>query len=329
MKALLLCAGYGSRWKSYNQQYSKMCIPFLNTPIVGYPLKILGDMGVQSVLINTHHQAQQVKNTIKSLKTSIPYTSFTYEESLLEGLGTLIHNQSFFDKEDNIIYMNGDSVFLCHEFFQPMKEEHKKHNSLMTFLVSPSNDLSGIWADEKGQVHTTKKPGIKNYFFSGFCLIQSECFNLFKKSDRHLFRDFISQYASQCRVYVRSDLKFFEVGDLDSYLQATKKCLQYLFEETHSKECSLLKDVISYYHPSFDQFKGDTYYSQTPFKKSPPGHVLCGSHVQGLEHLEIKDFAVIGDHSSIKKNQTIESGVLSPHSELHKNLKRSLQLPKS
>ena len=328
MKALLLCAGYGSRWKSYNQKHSKMCIPFLNTPTVGYPLKILEDIGIQDVLINTHHHPSQVQEVIKSLKISIQ-KSFTYEENLLEGIGTLIHNQPFFEGEDNIIYMNGDSVFLCHDFFQSMKSDHEKNNSLITFLVSPSNNFEGIWADENNQVHATKKSNLKNYFFSGFCLIKSECFSLFQKTDRHLFRDFISKHASRCRVHVRDDLKFFEVGDLDSYLQATKRCLKYLFEEPSSKEGSLLKNILSYYHPHFNQFKGDTYYSQTPFQKDPSGYVLCGSHVKGLEHLEVKDFAVIGDNTSIQKALTIESGVLGSGCVINQNLKRSLQLSKS
>ncbi len=332
MKALLLCAGYGSRWQSYNQKHSKICIPFLNIPIVGYPLKILEDIGVRHIVMNTHHHAQQVQSEIQNLHISIPNQFFYYEEQILEGLGTLIQNQSSFKGEENIIYMNGDSIFLCDEFFQSMKEEHDRNNAFITFLVSPSSDskVQRIWADGNYQIQnvgmTPEKSELKGYFFSGFCLIRSECFDLFKKTDRHLFRDFVSRYSSSCYVHVRKDLKFFEVGNLNSYLKATEKCLQYLFDEPSSKECSLLKKTISRFCPSFNRLEGSYYYSQTVFPEKPQEYVLCGSHVKGLEHLKIKNFAVIGNHVNIIKPSTIEGGVVGSYYSLNQSINQTLRL---
>ena len=67
MKALLLCAGRGSRLHPYTRNDSKVCLPFLNIPIAAYSLKLLEDIGVSRLLVNTHHQASQVVETIDFL----------------------------------------------------------------------------------------------------------------------------------------------------------------------------------------------------------------------------------------------------------------------
>ena len=332
MKALLLCAGQGSRWQSYNQKYSKMCIEFLNIPIVGYPLKILEDIGVQHVVMNTHHHAQQVQNVIRNLNISIPSQSFTYEEQLLEGVGTLIENLYFFKEEENIVYMNGDSIFLCDNFFSSMKEEHDQNNALITFLVTPAFDSKEqkIWANKKDQIKnigvTSQDYQSKGYFFSGFCLIRSDCFSLLKKTDRHLFRDIVPRYSSRCYVHVREDLKFFEVGNLKSYLNSTERCLQYLFNEFSSQEASLLKNYFFRFRNDFNKFERPQYYSQTKSPSPFQGRLLCGSSVKGLEYLKIQNFAVIGDHVNIKKPLTIQNGVVSSYCSLNQSINHTLYI---
>ena len=331
MKALLLCAGQSSRWKPYDQKYSKMCLPFLNIPIVGYSLKILEDIGVQHVVMNTHHHAHQVQRVIKDLNINIPHQSLTYEPQLLEGIGTLFENRYHFKKEEDIIYMNGDSVFLCDDFFESMKKHHHQNNALVTFLVTPTSHCKNIWANEEDQIEyvglNASKKSLKGYFFSGFCLISSECLSLLQETDRHLFRDVLSRHSSRCSVFSREDLKFFEVGDLKSYLHATKKCFKYLFEESSSMEASLLEKTLSRFCPDFKKFKGSHYYSQSPFDSHHSGHLLCGSDVLGLNsRLTIKNFAVIGDHVDIQKPLTIDSGVVGSHCLLNESIEQSLLL---
>ena len=197
MKALLLCAGRGSRLHPYTRACSKIALPFLNIPIAGYPLKVLEDIGVRHLLVNTHHWPQQVVNTIECLissvreraepasrfshmkkpsrqtfkaqtyvlpqnrlpihpvppqksgrkvhsapcaapaKAGIQSLSFSYEPRLLEGLGSLKKNKSFFAGEENLICFNGDSVFLCGGFFPQMLAQHRQKKALNDFFCAP------------------------------------------------------------------------------------------------------------------------------------------------------------------------------------------------
>ena len=251
MKALLLCAGLGSRLYPYTRNCSKVALPFLNIPIAAYPLKILEDVGVSHLLVNTHHQAQQVERTITGLKSSVHHRSFFYEPTLLGGLGTLRENLSFFKEEEDIIYLNGDSVFLCDDFFSQMSLQHRKKKALMTFLCSPfQKDADHLWVDAERRI--VPKGNSQNHqacFFAGFVLINHQCFSLLKKSDEHLFKDFVNRHSHHCFIYMQKDLQFFELGSLSGYMKALETCVKYL-ENPSSKESKLLHKTLSRYLPA-------------------------------------------------------------------------------
>lgn len=250
MKALLLCAGLGSRLHPYTRNHSKVALPFLNIPIMAYPLKILEDAKVSHLLVNTHHQAEQVKKTIENLKLNIPHISFFHEPALLGGLGTLKENLNFFKGEEDIIYLNGDSVFLCDDFFSQMSLQHKKKNALMTFLCSPfKKGASYLWVDSEGRiVPKGNNSSHQTCFFAGFVLVNKECFSLFNKSDDHLFKDFVNRHSHRCFIYMQEDLKFFEIGSLSGYMKALQTCAKYL-ENPLSKEAKLLNQILGRYLP--------------------------------------------------------------------------------
>ena len=321
MKALLLCAGYGSRFRPHTIHYSKVVLPFLNIPIVGYPLKILEDIGVKNLVVNTHHQPQQIEQTIPLLKSNIKNVHFSYESQLLGGAGTLKNNEQFLQAE-NIVYLNGDSVFLCSDFFSDLHFQHKNTKALVTFLVQPisSPEKANLWADHQGRIlkigHPTsrrdQKPSSgKGYFFVGFALIHQECLSLLQKSDQNIFWDLVVRFPERCFVFVKNDLVFFEVGSLPYYLDSTQKCLHKLFSAPHSMESKKLKEIFSRF--SFYSIQGKHYYSSTELSKEPQGFLVCGKDVEGLENIQVKNFAVIGDYCKIKKPLLMNQSVLSSH----------------
>ena len=55
MKAMLLSAGYGNRFKPHTNKVAKPAIPFLNIPMLGYPIYYLEQIGIEKLAINTHY----------------------------------------------------------------------------------------------------------------------------------------------------------------------------------------------------------------------------------------------------------------------------------
>ena len=322
MKALLLCAGYGSRFRPHTIHYSKVALPFLNIPIVGYPLKVLEDIGVTDLVVNTHHQPQQVQQTIQDLKSNIKNIHFSNESQLLGGAGALKNNEQFLQAED-IVYLNGDSVFLCSDFFSDFYLQHKKTKALITFLVKPAakpEDVN-LWVDHQGRIlkitrsaeQKEQKPSSgKGYFFAGFALIHQECLSLLKESDQNIFLDLVLRFPERCFVFVQNDLVFFEVGSLPCYLDSTQKCLNSLFSKPHSMEAKKLKDIFSRWSGGSTQGKYDDFFKTL----SKEGLLLCGKGVEGLENVQVKNFAVIGNYCKIKKPLLMNQSVLSSHVQM-------------
>lgn len=315
MKALLLCAGLGSRFHPQTLKCPKPALPFLNVPIVGWPLKVLEDAGVADVVINTHHKPSQVEKTVQSLSPRIKNIKFSYEPRLLGGAGALKKNEALL-KDENIIYLNGDSIFLCRDFFLDLKRRHQNNKSLITFLVRPafSEQESQLWADCRGRVLSVfKKPSSagKGYFFSGMALVHQECFSILKSTDFNIFLDLAVKFPKRCFVFEVRDLTFFEAGRLSSYLNSTRQCLEYLLLSSNSMQACKIKQTLNRFLGDFKFEKNLLYASQTALPQDPGGLLLCGEQVHGVKNAAVKGFAVIGSHCHIKKPLCIHNGVLA------------------
>ena len=321
MKALLLCAGQALRWRPYSLRHSKMALPFLNVPIMGWPLKLLEDLKVTRLTINTHSHPEQVESAVKKLAPRIPSIRFSHEPSLLGGAGAVKNNQPAL-KGDDFIYLNGDSVFFCSDFFQEMRQKHKTSKALITFLATPCipKNAKILWAEKDGRLSPsppssaeTKK---QKLFFPGFALINSRIFPLIQNGDQELFTDLAYRIADQCFVFVKEHLTFFEVGSLPSCLESTKQALKHLLDDpAQSMEQTQIKQTLNRFCPKHRAFKKNS------------AHVLLGPDIQGLKLVEFQNFAVIGGQCSFSSQTVIQEGVIAPGLKFNRRkLSRSLAL---
>lgn len=107
-KALLLCAGKGTRLRPYSDILPKCLMPINGKPLLEYWLKLLTDAGIQEILINIHHHSQLI---CQYLERS-PYKSkltLVYEQEPLGTGGTLLANRSFF-RNAEILMIHGDNL---------------------------------------------------------------------------------------------------------------------------------------------------------------------------------------------------------------------------
>ena len=57
MKAMILCAGLGTRLRPFTYRWPKPAMPFFGQPLFRYSLSTLRKAGIEQVGINTHHPA--------------------------------------------------------------------------------------------------------------------------------------------------------------------------------------------------------------------------------------------------------------------------------
>ena len=108
MKALILSAGKGERFKPLTNFIAKPAIPFHNKPVIVHILENLKKQGIKNIAINLHHLPDTIRNAVKLVKDI--NIIFSYEIKLLGSAGAIKSFEEFFKEEKNFLVINGDTI---------------------------------------------------------------------------------------------------------------------------------------------------------------------------------------------------------------------------
>lgn len=256
MKAFILSAGLGTRLLPYTLEVSKPCMLFLNTPLLAFNLQHLINIGVKEFIFNIHYLPDKTKHTIDKLlhKKNILY-HFSHEKKLLNSAGGLNKLKSFFEKENEFLMLNADSLCLGNSSF--LKESidfHKKKQALATLLCcpSPSKEFKTVEVNLKKEVINIGQYSINNLHYAGYIILSNKIFSLLNNKPSHIFYDILLPYIKnnneQKIVSSYNDLwTFFETGNIKEFKMAEKTCKQIL---SSNKNC----DAKKYLNQVLDQF---------------------------------------------------------------------------
>ena len=338
LKAFLLCAGAGTRFRPHTHIFPKVLLPFLNLPLVSYNLYLLKTLGVKNWAANTHLHPRVLEDKLKQQAGLVGINSplVSHEQKLLGSAGGLLKLKNFFEKEKHFFYLNGDS------FIWPEKQDsltdfylaHIESGALASFLVKPADKTQGVlWADDTDQIYSfLKKPAgranIRAYDFSGLAIFSTRVFQEIKSPEVvHIFKDVLesSVLKTYLRIHSVPRLKLLDMNQLNTYLKNIKQVLYVL----RDKNSAFLQETLNLCSPDWSRFHGENYFSVNKVKKPPENKtdiLFCGREVKFLEKLFVKNFAVLGDHSSIMSPVCMEGSVLGERVALNKNLQNELVL---
>ena len=154
MRAILLAAGLGTRLRPITNHVPKCLVPIRGKPLLAYWLESLWAAGISSVLINSHHHAEQVEEFVSG-RPERDLISLVYEPELRGTAGTLRVNYQFLLGEpclvihaDNFCSADLRSFILAHES-RPVGTEI----TMMTFVSDDPSSCGIIRADGAGVVH--------------------------------------------------------------------------------------------------------------------------------------------------------------------------------
>jgi NDP-sugar pyrophosphorylase family protein len=133
MKAMILCAGYGSRLGELTRDTPKPLLRAGGFALVEYTLANLRNHGCLDILINLHHHADQICSVLESWAGRGVAITYSHEESLLGTAGALKNVESFFAQEDAFLVHYGDVV--TDVDITKMLEFHRERNAAATLLV--------------------------------------------------------------------------------------------------------------------------------------------------------------------------------------------------
>ncbi len=138
IRALLLCAGFGTRLRPLTNKIPKCLVKINEESLLINWLNKLESIGCDEVLINTHYLSSQVDKVIKNWDQKKLKVRTVYEEKLLGTAGTLRKNSKFFENSLGLlIHADNFTTLDLKEFLRSHYSRQEKCNiSMVTFKTN-------------------------------------------------------------------------------------------------------------------------------------------------------------------------------------------------
>ena len=160
MKALILSAGFGTRFQPLTQHIPKPAIAFLGLPVALYAVEYCLQMGVTEFFFNTHHLADRLREQLTPFlnRAGIRYQFIDEQPRILGSGGGLKNIASHLTGEEGLLVCNADELILPArlEDFVDFITAAKKSSAIASLLCMPHLEagkrFGGVWCNSKNQV---------------------------------------------------------------------------------------------------------------------------------------------------------------------------------
>ena len=133
MKAMVLCAGMGSRLGELTRERPKPLLEASGHPLLSYILNNLKAHAFSDIVINLHYGGDLIRNTFGSGARHGIRLHYSEESSLMGTAGGVKLAAAHFQNEDSFLVHYGDII--TDENLSAMVRQHRKNNALVTLLV--------------------------------------------------------------------------------------------------------------------------------------------------------------------------------------------------
>ena len=228
MKAMILAAGLGTRFKPWTDQHPKALAPVNGKSLLERNLRYLQSFGIQDVLINVHHFSEQILRALDENKSWGSFVTISDEsDDVLETGGGLKKAAAWFN-DGHFVVMNAD--ILTDMDLSAMIRFHSEKNPLATlavtgrktsrnFLFDSDNRLCGWRNQQSGEEKLSlPKKDLVEKAFSGIHILSPEIFPLMKFSGKFSIVDVYLDLAASHLILGNdhSGSKLVDVGKPDS-----------------------------------------------------------------------------------------------------------------
>lgn len=160
MRAMILCAGYGERFRPVTERFPKPMLPVMGKPLLHYSLNRVRAAGIGGVVLNLHHLPDAIRSFAGDACGGMPIC-YSQEREILGPVGGIKKAEGFFGGETFIV-VNGDIWFeqdLCE-----VAAFHREKGAGLTMMVMDGGDpaLRAIGYDGAGRVRQVwGKPAVR------------------------------------------------------------------------------------------------------------------------------------------------------------------------
>jgi mannose-1-phosphate guanylyltransferase len=318
---MLLTAGLGTRLRPVTNHYAKPAVPFLNIPLMYYPLNLIEQLGISELVLNTHYKPEQIENLANKIPGAKYKISLSPEPGQPLGSGGGIWKaREFLVGGGSFLVANGDEVILPHDsqIMHRFFHTHQESGAFATILVMNhplvGKQFGGVWADQKGYVKGFGKdanqfPGCRGLHYIGLLLLNERVFEYLPESESNILYDALTKAIAAGEVVntVVSDFTWFETGNPHDFLSATGAALGLLANNNDASgaraDASALRAIA-----------GRFWSSEASLEKTAGTLILRDGPIQKFR---AKGFVVLGNLSQIEGDQVeLENVVALPQSHV-------------
>jgi len=237
MEALIFAAGLGTRLKEQTQNNPKALVSLAGKPLLQHVIERLKSFGINHVVINVHHFADQVIEFIASNHSFGIQIDISDERDLLIDTGGGLKKAGhFFSGNEPILIYNVDVI--SNLDLNNLLEFHRLNNALATlvvrqretsrYLMFDENMLLSGWKNfSSGETIVSREDSFANsrpFAFSGIHIVQPEILDLITEEGKFPIMDLYLRLAKSQKIkgYLDQSDLWMDLGKPDQIIEAEK-----------------------------------------------------------------------------------------------------------
>ncbi|MBI9036444.1 MAG: nucleotidyltransferase family protein [Bacteroidales bacterium] len=237
MEAMVFAAGLGTRLHPLTQFTPKAMVKLKGRPLIDHVIKRLVEAGVESIVVNVHHYAEQIIGFIESQDYGVPVYISDERTQLLDTGGGLKFASKFFTGKQPILIHNVD-VYSDIDFGK-MLQYHQENDAIATLAVRSRETsryllfddyfvLKG-WENMKTGAVKLVSPDheLNRFAFSGIHIVSPQIFEQMHDEGTFSIIDLYLKLVHQSKIqaFTHDDSFWMDIGRV-SHLNELEKLLE-------------------------------------------------------------------------------------------------------
>src|SRR5213592_1254354 len=223
MKAMLLAAGYGTRFQPVTLTVPKPLIPVCNRPLLGWAVESFLAQGIAGFVVNLHHLPDVIRDYLPRAFPQARF-QFSFEEEILGTGGAVRRVRPLLEGDDEFFLANGDTIQTV-----PVDALRRARRDAMAALTlrhpPPGDDFTPVFY-ENGRVTGFGSGTGEALMFAGSHLISRRAFANMPDKDvfgivDQLYQSLL-QHGEPIAAVVDDDAPWFDIGTPRRYLSASR-----------------------------------------------------------------------------------------------------------
>ena len=217
--AMILAAGLGTRMKPLTLKTPKSLLKIGNKNLLERSINLLENHGVEQIVINVHHLADQIEKFISNIKLKVKITISNEKDLLLDTGGGVKKGTEVFEKKPFFV-LNPDTIWTRNylEEIKSLEKIYFKNKKPCLLLVNKKLSLDSSFKGDFNLNNNIVSKDIKNNFiFTGLQLIER---NYLVNNDKKIFsmNEVWKKLINKNMLYgLESNQKFYHLNTEEMY----------------------------------------------------------------------------------------------------------------